>query len=147
MASGHRIISPSWPTWSNRTQVLAGENGGGLPGSHVPQAGGDVAAAGHGAPVRAQRHEGDRAGVADEDDIGGKGRDRLGYPGGHPACPGRGHALLAGRQGPLTGPPQGLGVGDLLSGGEFAGRLLTGVAAVFRHGMLVSGGFPRSAWR
>jgi hypothetical protein len=30
MASGHRIISPSWPTWSNRTHVLhhqAGRHG------------------------------------------------------------------------------------------------------------------------
>lgn len=30
--------------------------------------------------------------------------------------------------------------------GKLAGRPLTGVAGVFRHGMLVSGGFPRSAW-
>jgi hypothetical protein len=47
----------------------------------------------------------------------------------------------------LIDSPQGLGVGDLFGGGEFAGRFLAGVAAVFGHGMLVSGGFPRSAGR
>ena len=65
-------------------------------------------------------------------------------------APVRGDALLPGRRGAcgaLIDPPQRLGVGDLLGGGEFAGRLLAGIAAVFRHGMLVSGGFPRSAGR
>jgi hypothetical protein len=52
---------------------------------------------------------------------------------------------VAGRRGaggtPID-PAQGLGVGDLFSCGKFAGRLLTGVAAVFRHGMLAFWRFP-----
>ena len=129
---------------------FAGKDGRGLPGSQVPEARRDITAAGKGAPVRVERHGADPTGVTDEDDVRGEGRDRRGYPGGHPARPCRGDALLAGRRGAcgtLIDPPQRLGVGDLLGGGEFAGRLLAGIAAVFGHGMLVSGGFPRSAGR
>ena len=88
--------------------------------------------------------------MAAKNHVRSEGGDRRADPGGHPACPGRGDGLLAGRRGAcgtLIDPPQGLGIGDLLSGGKFAGRLLARIAAVFRHGMLISGGFPRSAGR
>ncbi len=129
---------------------LAGQDAYSLPGSKVPKAGGDITAAGKGAPVRAERHAADRTGMTDQDHVRGEGRDRRADPGGHSARPGRGDGLLAGRRGAcgtLIDPPQGLGIGDLLSGGKFAGRLLARIAAIFCHGMLISGGFPRSAGR
>ena len=117
-----------------------------MPGSQVPQADGDITAAGQGAPIGAKRHRPDPAGVADQDHVSGQGRDRHGNPDpGRPACASRDDRLLAsgrGGCGTLIDPAQSLGVGDLFRRSQVAGRLLTGVAAVFGHRMLASWRFP-----